>query len=144
MRGNRVREHQCGSASLSRLPNPATSEDARSLADALEWISILLMFGNVLLASIIECRVISHVQVGDEDYRVRLLKQQKEELKKAAELTDEWLAKANAKAKAKEQAKERAAGGGQATTVNPLQDDASDDESGKKQGGKKKSGKKKG
>ena len=57
-------------------------------------------------------------------------KQQKEELKKAAELTDEWLAKANAKAKAKEQAKERAAGGGQATTVNPLQDDASDDESG--------------
>ena len=30
---------------LNDPSNPATSEDARSLADALEWISILLMFG---------------------------------------------------------------------------------------------------
>ena len=124
---------------LNAPSNPATSEDARSLADALEWISILLMFGNVVLGMVIEFRVINHVQVGDEDYRVRLLKQQKEELKKAAELTDEWLAEAKAK--------ERAAGGGEAATVdNPLQGDdgSDDDESGKKQGGKKKSGKKKG
>ena len=77
---------------LNDPSNPATSEDARSLADALEWISILLMFGNVVLASIVECRVISHVQVGDEDYRVRLIKQQIEEQKKEAELAEEWLA----------------------------------------------------
>ena len=124
---------------LNDPSNPATSEDARSLADALEWISILLMFGNVVLGMVIEFRVINHVQVGDEDYRVRLLKQQKEELKKAAELTDEWLAKAKAKA----QAKEQAAGGGEATTANPLaEDDSDDDESGKKTSGK--GGKKKG
>ena len=43
-------------------------------------------------------------------------------------------AKAEAKEQAKEQAKERAAGGGQATTVNPLKNDASDDESGNKKG----------
>ena len=127
---------------LNDPSNPATSEDARSLADALEWISILLMFGNVVLGMVIEFRVINHVQVGDEDYRVRLLKQQIEEQKKETELAEEWLAEAKAKAKAKEKAKERAAGGGEAATVdNPLQDD---DESGKKQGGKKKSGKKKG
>ena len=132
---------------LNDPSNPATSEGARSLADSLEWISILLMFGNVGLVLVIQVRVINHVQVGDEDYRVRLLKQQIEDQEKGLDLARQWLAKANAKVKAKaqakEQAKERAAGGKEVITVNPLQDDASDDESGKKQGGKKKSGKKK-
>ena len=133
---------------LNDPSNPATSEDARSLADALEWISILLMFGNVVLGMVIEFRVINHVQVGDEDYRVRLIKKQIEDQEKETELARQWLAKAKAKAEArakvKEQAKERAAGGGQATTVNPLQDDASDDESGNKKGSRKAGGKKKG
>ena len=123
---------------LNDPSNPATGEDARSLADVLEWVSIVLMFGNVLLAMLIEFQIIKHVQVGDEDYRVRLLKQQIEDQEKGLELARQWLAKADAKAKAKEQAKEqakeRAAGGGQATTVNPLKNDASDDESGNKKG----------
>jgi len=113
---------------LNDPSNPATTEDARSLANALEWISIVLMFGNVVLVSIVECRIISHVQVGDEDYRVRLIKQQIEEQKKETELAEEWLAKAKARAKAKTQAKEQAAGGGKAVTINPLGDEASDDD----------------
>ena len=119
---------------LNDPSNPATSEGARSLADSLEWISILLMFGNVVLGMVIEFRVINHVQVGDEDYRVRLIKQQIEDQEKGLELARQWLAKADAKAKAKgqakEQAKERAAGGKEVglITVNPLRDDASDDE----------------
>ena len=130
---------------LNDPSNPATGEEARRLADVLEWVSIVLMFGNVLLAILIECQIIKHVQVGDEDYRVRLLKQQMEEQKKEAELTAEWLARAQAKAKAKAKAKERAAGGGEAATVdNPLQDDASDGESDNEKGSRKKGGKKKG
>ena len=140
---------------LNDPSNPATSEDARSLADALEWISILLMFGNVLLASIVECRVVHSVQVGDEDYRVSLIKEQIEDQKKDLKRAEEWLAEAKAKAKKKAkkkaktkakdkaQAKEQAAGGGEATTANPLgEDDSDDDESGKKTSGK--GGKKKG
>ena len=46
-------------------------------------------------------------QVGDEDYRVRLIKQQIEDQEKGLELARQWLAKADAKAKAKEQAKEQ-------------------------------------
>ncbi len=54
--------------------------------------------------------MINHVQVGDEDYRVRLIKKQIEDQEKETELARQWLAKAkakaNARAKDKEQAKE--------------------------------------
>ncbi len=46
---------------LNDPSNPATGEEARSLADALEWISILLMFGNVVLAMLIEFQIIKLV-----------------------------------------------------------------------------------
>ena len=128
---------------LNDPSNPATGEDARSLRDALEWISILLMFGNVVLASIVECKVFHSVKVGDEDYKVSLSKKHIEEQKEGLKRAEEWLAKAKAKAKARAQAKEQAAGGGEATTANPLgEDDSDDDESGKKTSGK--GGKKKG
>ena len=133
---------------LNDPSNPATSEDARSLADALEWISILLMFGNVVLAMIVQFRVINHVQMGDEDYRVRLIKKQIEEQEKETEQAREWLAKAKAKATAKAKAKERAASGEASTVdVNPVfdeEEDVDDGKSAEKQGGKKKSGKKDG
>ena len=127
---------------LNDPSNPATGEDARSLADALELISILLIFGNVLLGLGIEVRVIRHVRDGDEDYRVRLIKQQLEEQKTVTELTEKWLAKAKSKAKARAKAKAEAqAGDVEQVIVNPLQDDAPDDEQGGK-GGRNKSGKK--
>ena len=74
---------------LNDPSNPATGEDARSLADALEWISILLMFGNVLLASIVECQVFHSVKVGDEDYKVSLSKKQIEDQKKDLKRAEE-------------------------------------------------------
>ena len=143
---------------LNDPSNPATGEDARSLASILEWISLLLMFGNVLLGLGIEVRVIRHVRDGDEDYRVRLIKQQIEEQKKETELAEKWLAKAKSKAKARAKGKPKAKSPTfdvEQATVNPLQDDAPDDlnekggkgatnKSDKKKAGKKKGGKKKG
>ena len=118
---------------------------SRALASALEWISIVLMGGNVVLVLIIQARVVCHVQTGDEDYRVRLIQQQIDDQEKGVELAKKWLDKAKAKAKARAKAKDQA--GGETTTVaNPLGDDDSDDddESGEKKGGKKKGGKAKG
>ena len=122
---------------LNDPSNPATGEDARSLASILEWISLLLMFGNVLLGLSILARVTSHVRDGDEDYRVRLIAQQIEKQEKETETAKTWLAKAKAKAEARAQAKTKAsssldtpsacvqqAGDAEQVTVNPLQDDA--------------------
>ena len=133
---------------LNDPANPATGDEGRALASALEGISIVLMGGNVVLVLIIQARVVCHVQTGDEDYRVRLIQQQIDDQEKGVELAKKWLDKAKAKAKARAKAKDQA--GGETTTVaNPLGDDDSDDgdsddESGEKKRGKKKGGKAKG
>ena len=75
---------------------------------------MLLMFGNVLLASIVEFRVFHSVQglpfvanPPDGDYRVDLIKKQIESQKEDLKRSEEWMAKAKTKAKDKAQAKLR-------------------------------------
>ena len=97
------------------------------MVSILEWVSIILMCGTVVLGLFIEAGIIDHVRNGDEDYRVRLLKQQMEDQKEETNKIAEWLAKATAKAKAREEAKKQYADDKATAFENPLQDDAKKD-----------------
>eukprot|EP01050_Picozoa_sp_SAG11_P037438 SAG11_NODE_14761_length_600_cov_1.534930_1_plen_138_part_00 len=121
---------------LNDPAKPETSEQARSISDALEVISMALMVCNVFLATFIEVRVWTHVRASEEDYRVRMLNHQVE---KSKQQTEQLLAGvARAKALADERAAHRVAmhsGSNDAETDeaefdNPVADGGDDDEAG--------------
>lgn len=123
---------------LNDPSNPNTGDQARATSDALERISILLLLINIVLAAVTEARVWQHMRHDDEDYRVRMIKRRREELKHQDDSLLQALASATTLAN--ERAAHRAAGGSKdmaATFENPLGDGDADDDDEESTRGKK-------
>jgi hypothetical protein len=83
---------------LNDPAKPEMGDKARAMSEALETASIILTMLNIVLGSVTEYRVWKHMQDGEEDYRVRMLKRQKAELASALEAFDASIDHAEKKA----------------------------------------------
>jgi len=87
---------------LNDPSHPQTSEDARTLSRVLETTAVYLLLSNVIVAVYIEVRVLRLSQNSGEDYRVMLLKENREAAKAELANLDEEIEEATEKAAARD------------------------------------------